>query len=91
VYDSDVSINYSPLEGNLQGENLGTAAFHVLDVVYLPGFSSGTLPRVRIEILDANIVCEESLNLYLDAPEPSSSSEPYDVKPNDASDNNGYK
>lgn len=91
VYESDVSINYSPLEGNLQGENLGTVAFQVLDVVYLPGFSTGTLPRVRIEIFDANEVCEESLNLYLDAPEPLSSSKPYDVKPNDGSDNNGYQ
>jgi hypothetical protein len=91
VYDSDVSINYSPLNGNLQGENLGTAAFNVLDVVYLPGFSTGTLPRVQIEILDAEEICEQSLNLYLDAPVPPSSSEPYDVKPNDMSDNSGYK
>jgi hypothetical protein len=91
VYDSDITINYSPIEGNLQGENLGTVAFDVLDVVYLSGFSDGTLPRVQIEILDSNIVCELSQNLYVDAPEPSSSSEPYEIRPNNCSDNNGYK
>jgi hypothetical protein len=90
VYDSDVSINYDPFEGNLQGENTGTVAFEVEDVVYLPGFSDSTLPRVKINILNSNEVCEQSLNLYLDAPMPSSSSEPMDVKPDDEIDNVGY-
>lgn len=40
VYDSDISINYVPLMGNLQGERLGRFAFTVLEVV-LPG----TLPE----------------------------------------------
>jgi len=91
VYDSDVSTNYSPIEANLQGENLGTVAFSVKAVKYLSDFSSGTLPAVQIKMLNADVLCEDSLKLYLDAPEPSSSSEPYDVKPNDPSDNDGYK
>src|SRR5687767_9626367 len=32
VYDSDVSINYSPLNGSLKGANLGTVSFEVLEV-----------------------------------------------------------
>ena len=52
VYDSDVSINYGPLEGNLQGSNLGTIAFRVIDAVCRTG---SDLPRVTIEILDADL------------------------------------
>ncbi len=33
VYDSDISMNYKPINGNLQGERLGRFAFTVLDVV----------------------------------------------------------
>jgi len=32
VYDSDISINYSPLQGNLMGANLGIVAFEVLKI-----------------------------------------------------------
>ena len=91
VYNSDISINYNPLEGNLHGETLGVVAFIVRDVQYLPGFSSSTLPRIQIDILDAYLECENEQTLYTDAPEPSSSSEPFDIRPNDPSDDDGYK
>ncbi len=81
VYKSDVSINYDPLDGSLKGDNLGTVAFEVLSVTRLDGFSSSSLPQAEIEILDANDVCEGSLTLFTDAPEPISSSEPFDVDP----------
>ncbi len=74
VYDSDISINYGPLEGSLKGANLGTVAFEVLDVRKLEGFSSSSLPEVDIEILDAEEICEGELELFTDAPEPISSS-----------------
>ena len=81
VYDSDISINYDPLDGSLKGANLGTVAFEVVSVTELTGFSSSSLPRVDIKILDAEEVCEEELELFTDAPEPVSSSEPFDVVP----------
>jgi Flp pilus assembly protein TadG len=56
VFDSDISINYGPLNGSLKGANLGTVAFKVLNVTP----RSGALPQVEIEILDANVVCEGS-------------------------------
>ncbi len=37
------------------------------------------MPEVEIEILDAEEVCEGKLELSEDAPEPISSSEPFDV------------
>ncbi len=82
VYKSDVSINYDPLTGSLKGDNLGAAAFEVISVTELTGFSSSSLPQVQIEILDANEVCAcDTLQLFTDAPEPISSSEPFDVVP----------
>jgi hypothetical protein len=90
VWDSDISINYGPLNGSLKGEKLGVVAFQVHDVVYLPGFSSSTLPRVQLTIRDANQVCEGPLTLFNDAPEPRSSSQPMDIRPNFAGDNSGY-
>jgi hypothetical protein len=81
VYDSDISINYGPLNGSLKGANLGTVAFRVLSVTPLSGYSSGSLPAVEIEILDAREVCTRQLVLGTDseAPPPTSSSEPYDT------------
>jgi hypothetical protein len=95
VWDSDISINYDQgsslgINGSLKGEKLGVVAFDVLDVVHLTGFSSSTLPRVQVTIRDANQVCEGPLSLYRDAPEPKSSSEPMDVRPNDPRDDRGY-
>lgn len=81
VYDSDISINYGPLNGSLKGANLRTVAFKVLSVTALTGFSSSSLPQVEIEILDADGVCGGSLSLFTVAPEPLSSSEPFDVAP----------
>ena len=80
VFDSDISINYDPLDGSLKGDNLGTVAFQVLEVRTLDGASSSSLPEVDIEILDAEEVCEGELALFTDAPEPISSSEPFDVE-----------
>jgi len=79
VYDSDVSINYGPLSGSLKGANLGTVAFEVGTATPLSGGSSGSLPEVEITIKDAEEVCERKLTLFKEAPEPTSSSEPYDT------------
>jgi len=81
VYDSDISINYGPLNGSLKGANLGTVAFHVRSVTRLTGFSSSSLPKVELEIRDANEVCNGPLTLFTDAPEPSTSSTPFDIVP----------
>ena len=88
VYDGDVSINisYDPVtggvaDGSLKGANLGTVAFEVISVTELTGFSSSSLPQVEIQILDAEEVCEGALELLTNAPEPISSSEPFDVVP----------
>jgi len=79
VYDSDISINYDPLDGSLKGANLGTVAFKVTSVTPLVGFSSSSLPEVEVDILDAEEVCEGGLELFLNAPELESSSEPEDT------------
>jgi hypothetical protein len=81
VYDSNITINYDPLNGSLKGANLGTVAFKVLSVEQLTGFSSGTLPKVRIVIKDARRFCSDPVGLVSGIPEPTSSSEPYDVNP----------
>lgn len=81
VYDSDISINYGPLNGSLKGANLGTVAFQVLAVTELTGYSSSSLPKVEILIVDAGTVCGGPLTLFTDAPEPRSSSEPFDTVP----------
>lgn len=81
VYDSDVSINYSPLEGNLQGDNLGMVAFEVVSVRTRTDGSSSSLPIVTIKILNVNEVKEKQLVLFANAPIPSSSSEPFDINP----------
>jgi len=74
VYDSDISINYAPLNGSLRGATLGTVAFKVTSVTTSNGFSSSSLPEVKIEILNAEEVCEGELTLFTDAPKPISSS-----------------
>ena len=83
VYDSDISINYDPLDGSLKGDNLGIVAFEVqLDGVNrLRRHSSGTLPSVEILILDAEMICADPLTLLTAVPRPTSSSEPYDIDP----------
>jgi hypothetical protein len=81
VYDSDLSINYSPLEGNLMGANLGIVAFELLEVRERHDGSTSSLPRATILIRDADAVCDGSLALFENAPVPSSSSEPFDIRP----------
>ena len=77
VYDSDVSINYDPLDGSLKGDNLGIVAFEVVSVTDRMDGSSSSLPKVEIEILNADAVCVD-LALFTKAPAPSSSSDPPD-------------
>ncbi len=81
VFDSDISINYDPLDGSLKGANLGTVAFEVLSVTALTGFSGSSLPEVDIRILNAAQICDGSLRRFTAAPEPASSSEPFDIDP----------
>lgn len=81
VYDSDISINYSPLTGNLQGDNLGVVAFDVIRVVKRTDGSSSDLPRVTIRIRNAANVSGLDLSLFANAPVPQSSSEPFDITP----------
>ena len=80
VYDSDVSINYAPLQGNLQGATLGVVAFDVTAVAARTDGSSSDLPRVTIRVRDPAL-CETDLFLFRNAPVPSSSSEPFDIMP----------
>lgn len=81
VYDSDISINYSPLQGNLMGANLGMVAFEVLDVRERTDASSSSLPSVTIRILEVSPVLDLPLHLFSNAPQPQSSSEPFDIAP----------
>jgi len=64
VYDTDISINYAPLNGSLRGATLGTVAFQVMSVTELTGFSSSSLPQVEIKILDAENVCKGQLTVF---------------------------
>jgi hypothetical protein len=84
VYDSDISsmeyLSRDPwTRASLQGANYGIVAFHVIDVVKLNQFSSGSLPEIQLRILDPSTVCGPT-ELH-DAPIPRSSSEPYDIDP----------
>lgn len=81
VYDSDISTNYSPLNGNLMGANLGIVAFDVLEVTERTDGSSSSLPRVKILIRDVTEVVALPLHLFANAPVPESSSEPFDIRP----------
>jgi hypothetical protein len=81
VYDSDISINYSPLTGNLKGANLGLVALEVLDVQERTDGSSASLPMVTLVIRDIAVTLAEPLFLFANAPVPASSSEPFDVAP----------
>ncbi|WP_373493069.1 hypothetical protein [Aquiflexum sp.] len=81
VYDGDISINYSPLEGNLQGANLGMVAFEVLSVRERTDGSDSFLPAVSIRILDVPALSDFGRVLFSNAPVLQSSSEPFDVVP----------
>ncbi len=69
----------------MTGTKVGVVALTVDDVTKLTGFSSSSLPKVDLTIRDAETVCEQDLTLHLDAPEPTSSSEPFDIDPPDRS------
>ena len=81
VYDGDVSINYGPLNGNLQGSNLGLVALEVLTVTKRTDGSSGSLPKVSVRIRSVEQAKKVPLKLFSNAPIPKSSSEPYDITP----------
>lgn len=81
VYDGNISVNYDPLTGNLQGSTLGIVAFEVIDVVERRDASSSSLPKVKLKISDANAVAALPLLLFSNAPILSSSSVPLDVIP----------
>lgn len=81
VYDSDISINYGPLNGNLQGANLGMVALKVEQVTKRTDGSSGSLPVVKVKILNVESVKGLPLKLFSNAPVPRSSSEPFDINP----------
>ena len=93
VYDSDISINYNEddgsvqLDGSLKGANYGVVAFKVLSVTALDedvdeNVSSSSLPKVELEILNADDICDPDKLSLFDAPELVSSSEPADIDPN---------
>jgi len=81
VYDSDISINYSPLKGNLMGANLGVVAFDVVSVKKRTDGSTSSLPEVTIRIRSVDEIGSLSFVLFANAPTPSSSSEPFDIEP----------
>jgi hypothetical protein len=81
VYDGDVSTNYGPLNGNLQGANLGTVALEVTGVRRRIDGSSGSLPIVTVRIVSVNEATAAQLKLFSNAPTPRSSSEPFDINP----------
>jgi hypothetical protein len=81
VFDSDISINYDPIEGNLQGDNLGIVALEVLEVTNRTGGSDSDLPVVRVLIKSAGDIAGEQLFLFSNPPVPESSSEPEDITP----------
>ncbi len=79
VYDSDISINYDTLEGNLQGENLRVVAFEAISVTERTDGSDSDLPSVRLKILNANEIIDLELNIFSNVTIPESSSEPEDT------------
>jgi hypothetical protein len=79
---NDVRItSYQPLQGSLQGDNLGLLAFQVLSVSPASGHSSSRLPDVKVRVLDARTICEEPLQAFAEAPAPKSYCEPRDIDP----------
>jgi len=81
VYDSEVDVNYAPLDGSLKGETLGLVSFEVVRVTRRTNGSSGSLPVVTVKITDANVAKNGPFQLFSNAPVPTSSSTPFDVRP----------
>jgi hypothetical protein len=81
VYDGSTGINYAPLYGNLQGSTLGIVAMQVLAVNTRTDGSSGSLPGVKVKIVNTAVAGALPLKLFGNAPAPVSSSVPFDVVP----------
>lgn len=83
VYDSDISVNYNNngLDGSLKGANLGLVALTVQKVTLRRNGSSGSLPVVQVKIENVDAAKKTSIQLFSNAPKPSSSSIPYDIRP----------
>jgi hypothetical protein len=71
VYDSDISINFDPLLGNLQGERLGLFYFTLLDVIVpstLPETTSSTALYellIRVESCELENACVEGVEVEI--------------------------
>jgi hypothetical protein len=79
VLDGDVKMSYNPLSGDIRGPNLGKLAFQVISVQpQTRGYDK--LPSVTVRILDAEAVCNDPLTPFVDAPYPTSASEPRDTE-----------
>ena len=61
VYDSDISINYNPLQGNLQGANLGILHFTILAVG--PDPDGSVLPDITIRVEDPGVCTDVSTSV----------------------------
>lgn len=81
VYDSDISMNYNPINVSLKGATLGTVAFKVLSIAERTNGSDAALPVMTIEVLDTDAVLEKGLFLFSNPPPIQSSSEPFNTAP----------
>jgi hypothetical protein len=81
VLKSNVDVNYLPLEASLKGDSRGIVAFEIVSVTRRRNGSSNSLPVVGIRIQDASTTCAGALQLFANAPNPRSSSDPINVAP----------
>jgi hypothetical protein len=82
VYDGDVDVNYDrPINGSLKGANLGLVALTVQKVTRRTNGSTGSLPSIQVKIEDVNAAKNTTLQLFSNAPTPTTSSLPFDVRP----------
>lgn len=82
VYEGDIPYNYARKEANLKGRNLGIIAFEVEEIGKKNEKFAGSLPSVKVKILDADKIQEGSLKLFSNAPEIKGIFEPFDDEPN---------
>lgn len=81
VLGGRIHVNYGVLSADLRGENLGTVAFRVTSVT-LNSSTPRTLPDMRIQILPLAGTCSAGgFDRFMDAPVPTSPSDPWDVAP----------
>lgn len=81
LYEGDIPYNYSRKEANLKGRNLGIIAFEVEEIGERNDKFPGSLPSIKVKILDADKIQEGSLKLFSNAPEIKGIFEPFDVEP----------